>query len=43
VGARGQVVGIDRFGSSAPGKDLFQHFGFTVEAVVRAADAALGR
>jgi transketolase len=43
VGARGQVVGIDRFGSSAPGKDLFAHFGFTVEAVVRAADAALGR
>jgi transketolase len=36
-------VGIDRFRASAPGKDLFAHFGFTVEAVVRAADAALGR
>jgi transketolase len=37
VGARGDVVGIDRFGLSAPAKPLFEHFGFTVEAVVAAA------
>jgi transketolase len=31
---RGAVVGIDRFGESAPGSVLFKHFGFTVENVV---------
>ena len=31
---RGGVVGIDRFGESAPGGVLFKHFGFTVEHVV---------
>ena len=30
----GAVVGIDRFGESAPGDVLFKHFGFTVENVV---------
>ena len=28
------VVGIDRYGESAPGPVLFKHFGFTVENVV---------
>ncbi len=32
--ADGLCVGIDRFGASAPGDDLMQHFGFTVEAVL---------
>jgi transketolase len=41
VGARGDVVGIDRFGLSAPAKPLFEHFGFTVEAVVAAAKRLL--
>ncbi len=27
------VVGIDRFGESAPGPALFRHFGFTAENV----------
>ncbi len=31
---RGAVVGIDRFGESAPAGVLFKHFGFTVEHVV---------
>jgi transketolase len=30
------VVGIDRFGESAPGPVLFKHFGFTVDHVVAA-------
>jgi transketolase len=34
---RGAVVGIDRFGESAPAPDLFKHFGFTPENVVKAA------
>jgi transketolase len=41
VGARGDVVGLDRFGLSAPAKPLFEHFGFTVEAVVAAAKRLL--
>jgi transketolase len=41
VGGRGVVVGIDSFGESAPAGDLFKHFGFTVDNVVRAARAAL--
>ena len=32
--ARGAVVGINRFGESAPAGELFKHFGFTVENVV---------
>ena len=32
----GAVVGIDRFGESAPAGDLFKYFGFTVENVVKA-------
>ncbi len=33
VGLEGAVVGIDRFGESAPGGELFKHFGFTSEKV----------
>jgi len=34
VGLEGAVVGIDRFGESAPAAALFKHFGFTVDNVV---------
>ena len=34
VGFGGGVVGMTTFGESAPGGDLFKHFGFTVENVV---------
>jgi transketolase len=33
VGLGGAVVGIDRFGESAPAGELFKHFGFTAEHV----------
>ena len=36
VGLEGAVVGIDRFGESAPAADLFKHFGFTAENVEKA-------
>ena len=36
VGLDGAVVGLASFGASAPGSDLFRHFGFTVAAVVAA-------
>ena len=34
VGLRGAVIGLDRFGESAPAPELFKAFGFTVENVV---------
>lgn len=37
VGDRGEIISIDRFGASAPGSELFEKFGFTVENVVNTA------
>jgi transketolase len=42
VGLEGAVVGIDRFGESAPAGELFKHFGFTAAHVAAAARAVLG-
>jgi transketolase len=36
VGLEGAVVGIDRYGESAPAADLFKFFGFTREGVAEA-------
>ena len=35
VGLEGAVVGMETFGESAPANELFKHFGFTVENVVK--------
>ncbi len=35
VGLNGAIVSQDTFGESAPGADLFEHFGFTVENIVK--------
>jgi len=35
------MIGMDRFGASAPARDLFQKFGFTTEEVVRKAEILL--
>jgi transketolase len=37
AGPSGRVIGISRFGESAPARDLFAHFGFTVDNVVKTA------
>ena len=34
TGMDGVRIGLDRFGASAPAEDLFQRFGFSVEAIV---------
>ena len=39
VGLKGAVVGMTTFGESAPASDLFKHFGFTVDNVVKAVDS----
>ena len=41
VGPNGQVVGLDRFGESAPAPELFEHFGFSTDNVVRVAKELL--
>jgi transketolase len=41
VGLKGQIVGIDHFGASAPAKVLFKEFGFTPEKVVEAVEKVL--
>lgn len=41
VGLDGDIIGVDRFGASAPGEVLMQHFGFTVENVIQRARALL--
>ena len=38
VGLDGEVIGIDRFGASGKGAELFRHFGFTTEHVVAAVE-----
>jgi transketolase len=39
VGGEGKVIGIDRFGESAPAGQLFKEFGFTVANVVNAVES----
>ncbi len=41
VGLEGAVIGIDRFGESAPAGELFKFFGFTVENVATAVRGVL--
>ncbi len=41
VGLDGAVVGLDRFGESAPAGELFKEFGFTVDNVVKAVKSLL--
>lgn len=35
VGLEGEVIGMTSFGESAPGDDLFEHFGFTKEKIIK--------
>ncbi|MDP1850754.1 MAG: transketolase C-terminal domain-containing protein, partial [Solirubrobacteraceae bacterium] len=41
VGLEGAVIGIDRYGESAPGPELFKYFGFTVDKVVAAVKSVI--
>ena len=42
TGAGGRVLGLDRFGESAPAKVLAEKFGFTAARVLEELDALLG-
>jgi transketolase len=37
AGTAGRVIGLDRFGESAPAGELFEHFGFSTDNVVKVA------
>ncbi len=43
AGDEGAVIGINRYGASAPGEEIFQHLGFTAEHVTAEALRILGR
>lgn len=43
VGDFGEVIGIDRFGASAPYKEIYKHFGLTADRVYEVAIAVLER
>jgi transketolase len=43
VGDRGDMLGVDRFGASAPAETLLREYGFTVDNVVLRARAVLAR
>jgi transketolase len=41
AGLNGKVIGLDRFGESAPAGELFKYFGFTAENVAKAVEEVL--
>jgi transketolase len=43
AGEHGEIIGIDRFGASAPGAKVLEAFGFTPENVAEAARRSLAR
>jgi transketolase len=42
VGLEGDVIGIDRFGESAPGAEVFEYLGLTAETIVERTRLVLG-
>lgn len=43
VGDMGKIIGIDRFGASAPGEKVLAEYGFTVENIVENAKALVNK
>ena len=41
VGDQGRIIGLDRFGESAPYSDVYEHLGFTIDEVVQHAHRAM--
>lgn len=41
VGEQGRIIGLTRFGESAPYKDVYTHLGFTVDEVVKVVNEIL--
>jgi len=43
IGDKGEMIGVDRFGASAPGKVMMREYGFTVENICKLALGLLNR
>jgi transketolase len=43
VGNEGAIIGMVQFGASAPYKDLFKHYGFTVENIIAKVNEMISR
>jgi transketolase len=43
VGLAGAIIGVDKYGASAPGPELMKHYGFTVENVIETAKRVLAQ
>jgi transketolase len=43
VGDEGAVIGIERFGASAPAEEIFKRYGFTVDNIVRQAKTLVSK
>jgi transketolase len=43
IGSSGVAIGLDHFGASAPYDILYERFGITPQAVVRAVEGLLAR
>jgi transketolase len=43
VGPQGKVIGLERFGASAPYKTIYEHLGFTTDNVVLKALEAIDK
>jgi transketolase len=43
AGEHGKVIGVERFGASAPGEEVLAHLGFTADHVLAAALRVLGK
>jgi transketolase len=43
TGEEGTIIAVDRYGASAPGAEIFQHYGLTAENVAAAALRLVGR
>jgi len=43
AGDEGTIIAVDRYGASAPGAEIFQHYGLTAENVAATALRLLGR
>ena len=41
VGDRGAIIALNRYGASAPGKTIFEHLGFTADAIIEKASSLL--
>lgn len=43
VGLKGEIIGLDHFGASAPAKEVFNAFGFTVANVMKVTKAVIDK